>query len=108
MSEKMYWFEAVPVIDGEQRDPTYFYAPSIAESAIERYAEVHRVHKWASIRGKVPPQTWFDAQLEMLGKARHSAEQQGADPEQLHALDADMIDLQVLGMNARKHTERQA
>ena len=103
MSEKMYWFEAVPVIDGAARDPTYFYAQSIAESAIERYAEVHRVQKWASIKGKVPPQTWFDAQLEMLGKARAIAAQQGAD---VTALDLDMFDLQALQMAARKHTER--
>ena len=104
MSEQMYWFEAVPVISGERRDPTYFYAPSIADSAIERYAEVHQVQKWASIRGKVPPQTWFDAQLEMLGKARAIAAQNGAD---VTALDLDMFDLQSLQMAARKHSERQ-
>lgn len=103
MSGKMYWFEAVPVIDGEARGPTYFYAPSIAESAIERYAEVHQVEKWVSIKGKVPPQAWFDTQLEMLGKARAIAAQSGAD---VTALDLDMLDLQGLQMAARKHTER--
>ena len=104
MSEKMYWFEAVPVIDGEQRDPTYFYAQSISESAIERYAEVHQVQRWASIKGKVPPQAWFEGQLEMLGKARAIAAQNGVD---VMALDLNMLDLQGLQMAARKHAERQ-
>jgi len=102
------WFEAVPVIDGKQRAPTYFYAENIAESAIERYAEVHRVQKWASIRGRVPPQGWFDAQLEMLGKARAISADQGAREELLQGLDLDMFNLQALALAARKYHEARA